>query len=147
MKYIVCNFSDLDPETIKELKKCCFKSGTMIKILNNPPINNKLKVALARSSNRIVGWSIFNDQMHESLNLNLQIYVKKLYRGRGIGSRLVGLAEEHSNVEKISIGCSNNRTLRFYKHNLKDADFLGMRNLNSVNRVSYDYSFQSLVID
>jgi GNAT superfamily N-acetyltransferase len=136
MKYVVCNFSDLDPETIKELKKCCFKSGTMIKILNNPPINNKLKVALARTNKKIIGWSIFNDQME--YNLNLQVYVKRSYRGRGIGSRLVGLAEEHSNVERISVGCSTNKTLRFYKNNLKDADFLGMRNLNEVKWVSHD---------
>ena len=145
MKYVVCNFSDLDLDTINKLKKCCFKDGEMIRLLNSPPVNNKLKVALARTNKKIIGWSIFNDQME--YNLNLQVYVKRSYRGRGIGSRLVGLAEEHSNVERISVGCSNNKTLRFYKHNLKDADFLGMRNLNSVNRVSYDYSFRSLVID
>lgn len=136
MKYTVCKFSELSPATIDKLKKCCFKSGMMIQTLNNPPINNKLKVALAHLNNKIIGWSIFNDSMCE-LELNLQVYVKRTYRGRGIGSRLVGLAEEHSNVDKMNVGCYNNKTLRFYKNNLKSANLLGLANLKDIKYVTY----------
>jgi len=114
MKLSVKDFEKLDIKEKRYLYNLTFRGESGMRETMNSPSVYDMKIIFVREGEKILGWGLFSETHDKRKRPRIMIYVSRINRRRGIGTKILKKAMSFSK-KRVKIGIHDDASESFYE--------------------------------